>query len=175
MDSEVWKDIPGYEGAYQVSSLGRVRSLEREVHRRLCGKDSVSLRPGRVLRQSPNRTGYMRVALRKDGGTRTHEVQTLVALAFLGPRHKWDEQVRHLDGDRKNNAAENLAYGTRSENQIDVYRYRGYHHKLTPEDAKEIRERRARGETGRSLAREFGCSESNISEIMHGRSFAWLQ
>ena len=135
----------------------------------------VSQLPGRVLRQSPNPRGYLRVVLRRDGRSNNHEVHTLVALAFLGPRGATDEQVRHLDGDRQNNIPENLSYGTRSENQLDTYSYRGYHHRLTPENAKEILERRAAGETGRSLAKEFGCSETNVSEIVHGRSFAWLQ
>lgn len=172
MAAEVWRDIPGYEGAYQVSSLGRVRSVERRVLR---SDGIVYTIHEKILRPNVNKRGYYSLVLRKNKRDVTREVHGLVALAFLGERTPGDEEVRHIDGDRLNNSAENLRYGTRSQNQLDLYAQRGYHHRLTPEEAKEIRKRRSAGETGRALAKAFGCSESNISEIVHRRSFAWLE
>ncbi len=172
MGAEIWRDIPGYEGAYQVSSLGRVKSLTRNCLR----SDGIWFTiHEKTLRPCVNKRGYHSVVLRKDLRNVTREIHTLVAAAFLGPRGAKDEEIRHMDGNRLNNSAENLCYGTRSQNQLDLYRYRGYHHRLTPDQALEIRKRRAAGESGRSLAAEFCCSESNISEIVHGRSFAWLE
>lgn len=167
---ETWRDIPGYEGSYQVSDMGRVRSLPRLVPHGA----SYSRLKGRVLKPAPNRHGYQHLVLRKDGRNHDHEVHVLVASAFLGPRPDGDIQVRHLDGNRSNNTLTNLLYGTRSENQLDLYDYRGYHHKLTKADVVEIREKLSVGRSGRSLAEEYGCSESNISAIKKGATYAWL-
>jgi hypothetical protein len=122
-----------------------------------------------------NKRGYRSVVLRKDGKDITREVQVLVALAFLGRRAPGDEQVRHLDGDRLNNRVENLRYGTRSQNQLDTYEYRGRHHRLTPEDVQDIRRRLEAGEKGRAIAKLYGVCESNVSAIKHGGTFAWLK
>lgn len=172
---EIWKDIPGYEGLYQASSDGRVKSLSRERFRNR--KDGTTEWFGtikeRVLTSSINKRGYYYVVLRKDGRDLTREVHGLVALAFLGPR-PLEYQVRHLDGDRLNNHVSNLRYGSRSENQLDIYSYRGYHHKLTVEDVQDIRERLQKGEKVRGIAALYGVSESNISCIKHGGTYKWL-
>lgn len=109
--AERWRAIPGYVGAYEVSDLGRVRSLPR--HDRL-GRPVQ----GRVLKPAPDSGGYSTYNLHRDGQGCTHRAHCLVALAFVGPRPA-DLEVRHLDGDPSNNALVNLAYGTRSENQLD--------------------------------------------------------
>lgn len=98
---EHWKSVPGFEGRYEVSSEGRVRSL---------------LRGGRVLRAGIASHGYPMVVLGR-GNPRT--IHSLVAEAFLGPRPAGQE-VRHKDGNRKNASAGNLCYGTRSENIRDA-------------------------------------------------------
>lgn len=172
---EIWRDIPGYEGLYQVSSLGQVKSLPRVTER--VGRSGKVIRQSireRVLRPAVNTRGYLSVVLRVDGKSITHEVHTLVARAFLGPRPGDGVQIRHLDGERTNCEVGNLCYGTRSENQLDLYRYRGCHHRLSETDAHEIRTRLDAGEKGRDLAKEFGVCESNISAIKHRRTFAWL-
>ena len=174
--TEIWKDIPGYEGSYQVSNLGRVKSLPRIVER--CERSGRSVRQPireRILRPGVNKRGYWYVVLRSGGRSVTRELHTLVALAFLGPRPNPAAQVRHLDGARSNCKAENLCYGTPSENQLDLYQYRGHHHRLTEANARAIRERLSRGEKGRDLAKEFGVSESNVSAIKHRRTFAWME
>jgi len=114
------------------------------------------------------------LVLRHDGKNRTYEVQRLVALAFLGPRPEGHE-TRHLDGNRLNNRLDNLAYGTRSQNQLDVYDYRGYHHRLTPANVLDIRARLAVGETGRALAREYKVRDSMISAIKHREVYKWME
>lgn len=175
MEEEVWKDIPGFEGAYQVSSLGRVKSLERWVKHpvkdRIVRERLLSI----FYRNQPGRGRYAHVCLRKDGRNITREVHRLMGLAFLGVSSGDGLQVRHLDGNPENNRLSNLALGTQSQNQLDLYDYRGYHHKLTPKDVIEIRRRLAEGETGRSLAKDFGVCESNISCIKCGHTYGWLQ
>ena len=113
---EIWKPIPGYEGKYEVSNLGRVRSLDRSVW--CCGaiKGSYfSRKPGRVLRPALASTGYPSVVL---GRGNTQNVHVLVALAFLGPCPAGCE-VRHIDGSRNNPCVDNLQYGTRRDNIED--------------------------------------------------------
>lgn len=175
MSTEAWKDIPGYEGRYQVSDTGNIRSCSRLITRTYkSGHVAVTSHKGRVLRPGTNKHGYRFVVLRRFGRSITCEVHKLVASAFLPCATGCQTQVRHLDGDRLNNTASNLAWGTASENQLDIYSYRGYHHRLTPDDVREIRAGLELGITGRELAKRFGVSESNISEIKQGRSFAWL-
>ena len=109
---ENWKDIPGYEGRYQVSDLGRVRSVAHRVRLVCHGVETTRLSPGRVLRPGPTNSGHLSVALGKGNSKGVH---TLVALAFLGPRPAKHE-VLHLDHNPANNTVGNLKYGTRSEN-----------------------------------------------------------
>lgn len=113
---ERWASVPGYEGAYQVSDLGRVRSIDR--------LDARGRRVrGRVLRPAPRggRSPYLAVAL-SDGAARSFAVHTLVALAFIGPRPSGQE-VRHLNGDHADSRLRNLAYGTSAENKRDTLRH----------------------------------------------------
>lgn len=81
--------------------------------------------------------------------------------------------MRHLDGDPSNNSVDNLAYGTRAENILDVYRIGKPWRKLTAEQARCIKAKLLAGSSGASLAREYGVSESTISAIKLGRTFAW--
>jgi hypothetical protein len=175
MTEEVWRDIPGYEGTYQVSNMGRVKSLPRQAPL-MCNDGRIITRTlkGRILTPCVNKRGYESLVLRHDGKNRTYEVQRLVALAFLGPRPEGHE-TRHLDGNRLNNRLDNLAYGTRSQNQLDVYDYRGYHHRLTPANVLDIRARLAVGETGRALAREYKVRDSMISAIKHREVYKWME
>ena len=80
---EQWRDIPGFEGRYQVSDQGRVRSVDRYVRLVAHGVETRRLARGKVLAPAPGTHGYPSVVLGRDGGTRA--VHRLVALAFLGP------------------------------------------------------------------------------------------
>ena len=116
LPGESWLPIPGWEGMYEVSDLGRVRSLPRKNHPRLTLLASYPMKRG----------GYTAVSLSRDNHTHTSAVHKLVALAFLGPRPDGME-VRHLNGDATDPRLVNLAYGTPSENQRDRLRH-GTHH-----------------------------------------------
>ena len=110
---EEWRPVVGYEGRYEVSNLGRVRSLPRTIYHLDGKRGKCRFAPGRVLiqRATPGR-GYMIVAL---GYKQYKLVHRLVALAFVeNPGNK--QQVDHIDGDKSNNAASNLRWCTGSEN-----------------------------------------------------------
>lgn len=113
--TEEWRSITGYEGAYEVSDRGRVRSLPRlsRAGRRIGG---VTLKPVR------SSSGYMQVNLYDSSRARAHLIHRLVLVAFSGPPEA-GEEARHLDGDQTNNAAKNLAWGTSAENAGDQLRH----------------------------------------------------
>lgn len=99
---EEWRDIPGYEGLYQVSNQGRVKSL---MHKK-------------VLSPFENNRGYLSVSLLRGGKRLVHR---LVAEVFI-PNHKSKPNVNHKDGNPKNNTASNLEWCTQSENIIHAYK-----------------------------------------------------
>lgn len=127
ISAEQWLPVVGFEGAYEVSDLGRVRSLARVVIRSNGIRQSVSQR---VLKHHIGSNGYPSIALHR-GGQTTHLIHVLVLTAFVGPR-PIDNRCRHLDGDKLNSRLSNLAWGTCSENELDKAVHgthcRGPHH-----------------------------------------------
>lgn len=101
MKGEIWKDIEGYEGLYQVSNLGRVKSLNYKR----TGKE-------RILKAGKSGYGYLQVNLYKDGNREQPLVHRLVATAFLDNPDNLPE-VNHKDEDKTNNCVENLEYCSR--------------------------------------------------------------
>lgn len=139
---EEWRPVLGSEGAYEVSSFGQVRSLDRHITYLRNGVTSGRTLRGRVLKQQRDRYGYLRVAI----GGRMRKVHTLVVEAFLGPRPPGME-VCHADGSRDNNHISNLRYDTRAGNAADALKHGtvrtpnagtehhcGKGHELTPEN-----------------------------------------
>ena len=116
---EQWKPVHGYEGIYEVSSHGRVRSLDRTV---TYSDGRVCRLKGKALRTPPNQDGYPRANLSAQGKSQVRHVHALVAEAFIGPRPDGVD-VCHGDGDPANNRLDNLRYGTRSENMLDAVRH----------------------------------------------------
>lgn len=105
--SEIWKDIPSYEGYYQVSNYGRVRSLNRVI--------KGILYKGKLLKQQPARGGYLHIGLAKNGIIKMCYIHRLVAMSFVGGYFD-GALVNHRDENRKNNNASNLEWCTKSYN-----------------------------------------------------------
>lgn len=121
MDICKWVDVSRYEGSYQVSDAGAIRSLDRQA------SDGRRVR-GRTLTPTPNNSnGYAYVTLYgADGSRRNVAVAGLVLSAFSGSRPEGQE-VRHLNGDKLDNNVDNLVWGTHTENEADKRRH-GTHH-----------------------------------------------
>jgi len=102
MDKEVWKDVKGYEGLYQVSNLGRVRSLDR------VSTQGERLK-GKVLTGGLNRDGYLAVVLCRSGGQKNYFIHRLVAQAFLENPDNLPE-VNHKNEDKTDNTVANLEW-----------------------------------------------------------------
>ena len=110
--SEVWRDIEGYEGLYQVSNQGRVKSLERKA-KHWCGGERIQKE--RILKPGNDRGGYLLVTLCAGGKPKTLKVHRLVCQAFHeNPDNK--PQVNHINEDKADNRACNLEWTTAMEN-----------------------------------------------------------
>lgn len=114
LPNETWKDIKGYEGLYQVSNLGRIKSLEREIFHPLT--NTYVLHPEQILKISKGkRDRYYLVGLHQNGKLKTFSVHRLVAIAFI-PNPDNKPQIDHIDGNKINNVVENLRWCTAKEN-----------------------------------------------------------
>ena len=166
-----WKSVVGFEGFYEVSSDGRVRSVPRLDSRKIP-------RGGHLMKLQVSKQGYLVVYLRRDGKSRLRKVHQLVLEAFVGLRPTDAHHGCHNDGNKVNNTSSNLRWGTPSENNMDKALHgtlargekNGGGGKLTEEQVKEIKVR-VLAETQVDLAREFGVSQGLIGHIKNGR--AW--
>lgn len=118
MTKEIWKDIPGYKGIYQVSNLGRIKSLDKEW---IMHNGGIRHKQGRILRTVRDGTGYGMVSLCMNSKQKIGRVHRLVAEAFIPNPHN-KPQVNHIDGNRLNNIESNLEWVTASENILHADR-----------------------------------------------------
>lgn len=169
---EIWKDTiyPGY----QVSNLGRFRSLDRKVQKR---DGSTQMYKSRVLKQGLGTSGYLGVTFSREGKNKTFLAHRLVALSFLqNPDSK--KTVNHLDGDKTNNKANNLEWSTYSENHLHRSRSLGLcrggtHHqsKLSKEDVLKIRELYEKEKDRKKLATQFNVTAATIYYVVTRRTW----
>lgn len=173
---EEWRPIRGYEGIYDVSSHGRVRSLPRVdcVGRR---------RKGKIILTNLATAGYPKVMLQDNRTRVTRLIHILVAEAFLGARPE-EHTVNHIDGNKANNLVTNIEWATLSQQQLHRYRVlkKGAAHgethccaKLTERQVVGIRDRWANGAGRRGvqtrLALDYGVTLSNIRAIVDRRTW----
>jgi NUMOD4 motif/HNH endonuclease len=178
---EEWRPVnaPGFEGIYEVSDLGRVRSLPRVIRQRNRWGWCEHTRPGRTLKPVITGTGYRQVGLCKDGVQKVAFVHRLVLEAFAGPCPEGQEALHGPGGSLDNRWPENLQWGTHSTNmgpdrlrdgtQPDVRAEKHPQAKLNYELAREIRSRYQAGETQRAIAESLGVSGASVSRVCTGR------
>ncbi|MHA1961093.1 MAG: NUMOD4 motif-containing HNH endonuclease [Candidatus Thorarchaeota archaeon] len=170
--NEIWADVANFEGYYQVSNLGRFRSLDRKVKCRGEGFRSVRGKIRENLR--PNRDGHVQIELRKENKPIYCYLHRLVLETFVGKCPEGLE-ARHLDGNGVNNRLDNLVWGTKKENQNDRKAHgtdccgeRSNHHKLTEEQARKIKYTNL---SLSKLAKEFGVCYDTAYAIRTGRNW----
>ncbi len=167
LDGEIWEDVEGYEGLYEVSNFGRVKSFAKS-------------RKGRILTPSFEKTGYTRVILSKDCDHKKFSIHRLVAMAFV-PNPEDKPEVNHIDGNKLNNYFENLEWVTTSENQkhslkIGIAKEGAEHPdaKFTPEQVRYIREVCKINDpeySAGALARKFNVGRTAILNVFYGRTY----
>jgi hypothetical protein len=172
---EEWRAIPGHAG-YEVSDQGRVRSVDRWIEYsdgRKAG--SKAWFKGKLLAPGAVGRGYWQVAL--GGSAPNNYVHQLVALVFLGPPDAGQE-VRHLDGNKKNNTVPNLRYGTRSQNQLDRIAHgthgRGERNPMAKLTAQAVHEIRSRNVPIPALLKQYGICRAHVHAIRNRESWGWL-
>ena len=163
--SEVWKPIKGYEGCYEVSNYGRVASIKKNE---------------RFIRKLNKATSYLSVSFKKrpfETRQGSANVHVLVAEAFLGERPS-GYVIRHLDGNRYNNRADNLQYGTQQQNVDDTIKHgthRGSNNGravLTEAGALAVKMLLDRGVSQTEIADTIGVTTAAISAIKNGRNWS---
>lgn len=175
---EIWKPVVGYEGLYEVSNQGNVRSLDRTVEH---GCKGTQFCKGKMLKKSTDDIGREQVDLWKNNKPIKKRVSILVAEAFIGPR---PEGLLVLHGEKgvSVNTPENLSYGTHSKNQgedklrdgTDNRGEKQGRSKLTKDQVIRIKINREKWTPSR-WAKEFNVSPANICAIKKGRSWGWLE
>lgn len=172
---EIWKSIPGFEGRYEASSFGRIKSLPNS-------RRSTEL----VLKQRPNtlRGNYMCVGLtgRRDGQLfqRGYHVHALVCLAFHGLPGSPDLEACHNDGDNRNNAPSNVRWDTHRNNLLDRNEH-GTSNRGARNAMAVLTEEKARAVKGllgtisqKKIAVKFGVGRSTVAAISQGRTWSYV-
>jgi hypothetical protein len=169
---EIWKDITGFEGRYQISSLGKVKSLAKNV---VTYRGGVLRYPDRILKPSKSPTGYLVVALYNNGQRKDIHVHKLVALAFVVNTNS-KPQVNHIDGNKSNNHADNLEWVTSSENHRHAFKLglrkpiRGEKHgacKLSNQDVVEIIKLVELGKSKSEIAKQFSIHFQHVYRLIN--------
>lgn len=187
MGKEIWRSVKGYEDLYEVSNIGRVRSLDRVIRMRYkSGKFNDRSFPGMIRKNILNEYGYYFVRLCDHGKENGHLVHRLVAQAFLGNPPDGKDIVNHKNGIRTDNSVENLEWCNKSENAlhaINILKVSWGDHckgeknpkcKLTDQDVLDIRQLSKSGATNTALAKRYAVSQQHISRIVLRQRRAYL-
>lgn len=184
---EIWKDIKGFEGRYQVSNLGNIKSLPIKIKQKSNGGGFhyQTLR-GKILIPVPNSKGYLRVVLRTQEKREVWFVHRLVATHFVeNPNNK--PIVNHIDNVHTNNVANNLEWCTHQENLKHAVGIKGIwvtkgeereNSILTEEDVRWIKENAIKGDKilgYKSLSKKFGVSPQHIGNIIRGKKWSHVK
>ncbi len=169
---EIWRDIEGYEGKYQVSNLGRVRGLKNR-------RGNLRATP-LVMKPSLDRYGYFKMCLRFNGENKCVTVHRLVAQTFI-PNPDNKPCVNHINGIKTDCCVRNLEWVTHSENTQHAYDTNlcsnNAQRKLTNEQAHKIREEYIKGDKTygvEPLARKYGVYPQTIRKIVQNKTYKYI-
>ena len=179
---EIWKDIKGYEGLYQVSNFGRIKSLDKIVNtNNQYGNVSTKTIKGKILKQRILRK-YFSIGLTKNKKQKTFFVHRIVAENFIENENNYP-CINHKDGNKLNNYINNLEFTTYRENSLhSIYVlknklppiHKGEKNnfsKHTKKEIEELRQKRKSGHTLKQLSKEYDYTISHVYNICKNRSW----
>lgn len=176
---EIWKDIPDFEGKYQISNFGRVKSMLRYQVFSKGGKIEI---PEKIRKPILN-SEYLNITLSiSKNNIRMKRIHILVATCFI-PNPENKPQVNHKDGDKLNNHVDNLEWVTSSENLQHAYdtglKFQHIGEKnpgarFTNTDVILIKSRLSCGEKYKNIAKSIGCNAETIRNIKTGKTWAHI-
>ena len=193
---EEWRDIPGYEGIYQVSETGRVKYCTFRG-----GRDGKRYKPGMEKKISCHRSGYFYTSLTDHQGIeKKHYIHRLMMTAFQPIENAADRDVNHIDGDKSNNSLTNLEWATHKENLmhareiLDAWKSHRERHpkkvkvakgiakgeavkgaKLTADGVREVRRLWAGGVQQTEIAKRFSVTPQAVCNIVHRKAWAHIE
>lgn len=170
VENEIWKAVPGYEGWYDVSNFGRIRSYHNYGNGRR--------REPRMIRATKDCFGYLQITLCLQAIHEQKKVHQVVASAFL-PKGGVGMQIDHVNGVKTDNRADNLEWVTPKENTLRSVALglkpsgeRHWNHKLTEQDVSDMRELYSTGKCShRKLGEMFGVSHNTVGRIVRGEGW----
>lgn len=175
---EKWKPIPYYEGLYEASSKGRIRSCSREIRRKTDGV-IVHYKEKILTPHYGSSNGYPIVALSKNGTPKTYSLHRIIAECFI-PKKEGCDFINHKDGDKKNCSAENLEWVTASENAEHAYKMLGRKPprlgtcgtRFTPDQIRSIRKD---DRNVKEIASQYGVTRESIYNIKKRKTYAIIE
>lgn len=152
--SEIWKPIKNYEGKYEVSNLGRVKSLQRWSGKKFYDREKI------LSLYTNKKNGYVYVMLAKENKEKNIRVHRLVAEAFIDNVNNLPI-VNHKDGNRANNNVNNLEWCDYRYNAIDGFKRKGIY-----DNDKDIIEKYLKTKNTEEVANIYGCSKETIRQVL---------
>lgn len=169
----MWKPVPNYEGLYEVSNKGKIRSLDHEV---VSSTGQRYMVKGRVLKPTNAGKGYLSVMLWKKGKSKRVYLHIIVATVFIPNPHNYPV-VNHKNGDKTKCEASNLEWTTYSGNNQHAYDTglhgkgdKHYKAKLTSKDVKKIR-KQGKYTTYQKIADKYGVSKATIRDVLENKTW----
>lgn len=177
----IWKDIPGYEGLYQASTTGDIKSIHCASW--VTNNGALKVCKPKLMKFYTDRDGYKRIGLTKDSKQTTYTVHSVILKTFVG-KHPEYNHVNHLNGDRGDNRLDNLEWVSPAHNVDHAMKYGLFDHRGTKNNFNKLSEMDVIAirlfDTYRlsrrfELADRFNISRTTISNICNGTHWKWLK